>query len=209
MKKMEFYDVEDFCLEVIGMYEDFCGSPDYDIAIISKYDEAREIIEYLTRTFPLYDIHICPPVINGYLDEYIISINEDGLWCEPAKSENGYLYDESTVTYVMDNCSSAVLKQLGGAFKYEVCIHECFKDEECESCTISCCDCDIADFCDNFDDDYEYEDCELCDCAETSLEVDDDMHGFSISESNRNGNYSFSFYSTSKNLVDEMLALFK
>lgn len=208
MRKIEFYDVEDFCFEVDKMYTDFGGNLEYDIAIIAKYDEAREIIKYLTSAFTLYDIQICPPEINGYSDEYIISINDDGLWCEPAKSEKEYLYDESTVTYIMENCSSAVLPHLGGVFKFEVCIHEFCKDEEC------ICDCATCGVCPSYEEDLVNEldcagCCDLCDCKETVLDIDDDLRGFSISESNENGSYSFSFHSTDKELVDCMLNAFR
>lgn len=46
---------------------------------------------------------------------------------------------------------------------------------------------------------------ERCGCCES----DNDQHGFTISSSDINGSYSFSFYSTDKNLVAEMAKKFK
>lgn len=212
MKRIEFYDIEDFCTDVLVMYEDFCGNPDYDISIVAKYDEAREVVRYLSQEFPLFDIQLQSPTINGYLDEYLVSINEDGLWCEPAKNKNGYIDEDTTVTYVFDNCSSAVLKNLHSPFKFEVHIIDDCEYDDCESCTIPCCECDMADCCDDYEDDYEEDECEYCDvcgCADSTLEIDDDMHGFSFNQSDENGSYSCSFYSTNEDWVNEMLKIFR
>ena len=55
-----------------------------------------------------------------YYDEYRIALNQDGIWCEKFKRANGYFDDDATITYVMDNCSSAVFKHIDSEEIYEV-----------------------------------------------------------------------------------------
>ena len=40
-------------------------------------------------------------------------------------------------------------------------------------------------------------------------QIQEDTHGFTVSNSDKNGYYSYSFYSTDKNLVAEMAKRFK
>lgn len=194
MKNLCFYNYENFCEHVLEMYEGFCDNPDLDISIFTDKYSARKIIKELIKYKDICSLHIDTPW-NNKNDEYIISINDDGLWCEPAKNENGYLYDEPTVCYIFDSCSPAVLNNIDSLFKFNVRVDEmyCVEDEDCEDC--DCC-CDTSE-------EHTESDCFSC------VDLDDDMHGFSINQNNAHGSHSYSFYSTDKNLVQEMLNLFK
>lgn len=73
---------------------------------------------------------------DGYDDEYILSMNHNGIWLEKFKREDGkYLTDESTITYILDNCSSKVIPYYKGKNVYEVTVgdDDCNCDE-CEKC---------------------------------------------------------------------------
>lgn len=159
-----------------------------DIAIIAKYEEAREIIAELACIgHSLVSIRLDRPEWDNYYDEYLISLNQDGIWCEPMKVDGKYIKDESTMIYILDNCSSAVIPYCRGNILIEVGI----ADEEefnCDKCC-GCCECD----CDN----------------EISIESDDNMHGFTVNRSNENGYSSYSFYSTDIELVEQMAKMFK
>ena len=100
------------------------------------------------------------------------------------KKSFGYVYGDSVEIYVLDNCSSKVIPYCNGLRNIETTIGElCGSMCEYECC--GCCDCDDCD------------------------EHDNDMHGFSVNYSDEDGYCSYSFYSTDKDLVNELALLFK
>ena len=74
----------------------------------------------------------------GYDDvPYVISVcgidSEHEVWCEPMVRDNGkYIDDESSIIYVLDNCSSEVLKHLDSECIFEVEIGDECGCDECE-----------------------------------------------------------------------------
>ena len=140
MERLEFNDFEDFAFEVADAYDAIRDNYDFnDVAIIAKYEEARHIIEELINIgYTIQNIDIKSPEWD-YEDEYIISlasIDEGDIWCEPMIKNGDYLEDESAVIYVLDNCSSEVLKHLDSKCIFEVGIGDdgCGCDEcECTS----------------------------------------------------------------------------
>ena len=142
MKKINFEDYEDFTDAVADIYNDFCDDDNFDdVSVIAKYDDAREIItELICKGYEIHSIELNDPEFDGYDEEYIISLcntGDDGdIWCEPMVREGSYITDESSVIYVLDNCSSDVLKHLDGKFIYEVSIGE---DDDCEECSECAC----------------------------------------------------------------------
>ena len=142
MERLEFNDYEDFACEVADTFEDIRKNDDFDdIAIIAHYDEAKQIIrEILCLGYDINSIELKNPEL-GYDDvPYIISVcgieSEHEVWCEQMIRDNGkYIDDESSVIYVLDNCSSEVLKHLDSE-----CIFEVGISDECE-CECSECVC--------------------------------------------------------------------
>lgn len=194
MKRIYF---EDFTLLVCDISDKFNMVKDDfgDVAIIAKYKEAKEIIaELVCIGYSLESIEFDRPDWKNYYDEYLISLNFDGIWCQPMKVDGKYITDDSTITYILGNCSSTVIPQCKGKVVFEVGIVE---DEECEcdECC-GCCDCD----CDE-DDNYPHE-------VDSKDDESDNMHGFNVNKSDDNGYYSYSFYSTDKNLVEQMAKMF-
>lgn len=141
MERLEFNDYEEFACEVADTLDDIRRNDDFnDIAIIAHYDDAKYIIrEILCLGYDLNSIKLNNPEL-GYDDvPYIISVcgieSEYEVWCEPMVRDNGeYINDESSVIYVLDNCSSEVLKHLDSK-----CIFEVGIDDEC-----SCDGCECA-----------------------------------------------------------------
>ena len=76
------------------------------------------------------------PEWENYHDEYLISLNNDGIWCEPMKLDGKYLTDESTITYILDNCSSKVIPYCKGKTVYEVTVGDDVCD--CDECECAC-----------------------------------------------------------------------
>ena len=139
MKNLYFDDFEDFSCAVVDTYD----ALDYDfgdITIIAKYEEAKEIIsELLCIGYSLESIRMSRPEWENYHDEYLISLNNDGIWCEPMKLDGKYLTDESTITYILDNCSSKVIPCCKGKNVYEVTVGIEDDDCDCDDCSECAC----------------------------------------------------------------------
>ena len=140
MKNLYFYDFEDLACDIADRFDRLNKGNFEDIAVIAKPDEIKEIFKELVCIG--YDIcNITYEHIDwdGYDDEYILSMNHDGIWLEKFKREDGkYLTDESTITYILDNCSSKVIPYCKGKNVYEVTVgdDDCNCDE-CEGCTVN------------------------------------------------------------------------
>ena len=143
MERLEFNDYEEFACEVADTFDNIRYDDDFnDIAIIAHYDEAKQIIrEILCLGYDLKSIELKDPEL-GYDDvPYIVSVcgidSEHEVWCEPMIHDNGqYINDESSVIYVLDNCSSEVLKYLDSECIFEVSV----SDDECNynECECAC-----------------------------------------------------------------------
>ena len=139
MERLEFNDYEDFACEVADTFDSIRQNDDFDdIAIIAHYDEAKQIIrEILCLEYDINSIELKNPEL-GYDDvPYIISVcgidSEHEVWCEPMIRDNGeYIDDESSIIYVLDNCSSEVLKHLDSEYIFEVWIGDECGCDECE-----------------------------------------------------------------------------
>lgn len=204
MQNVYFEDYEGLANDIVKNLESIRKIDGYnDVAIVAKYEEARQIIKELVCIgYDLRSINLHDEMWENYDAEYVISItNIDGeneIWCEPMLREKGYLTDDSPVIYVLDNCSSKVIPYCKGKVIFEVTVGD--KEE---------CDCDCEEF------DYDFcAGCNSCECdkgndKEIAIEKDGDMHGFSVNRSGENGWSSYSFYSTNLNLVNEVAKLFR
>ena len=141
MERLEFNDYEEFACEVADTFDDICKNDDFDdIAIIAHYDDAKYIIrEILCLGYDINTIELKNPEL-GYDDvPYVISVcgidSEYEVWCEPMVRDNGkYIDDESSIIYVLDNCSSEVLKHLDSECIFEVGIGDECGCGECDDC---------------------------------------------------------------------------
>lgn len=189
MQNVWFEDFEDFACDIADKFDSIRELDEYnDVAIIAKYEEVRQIIkELLCIGYDLHSIVMHDEMWENYDAEYVISLlnidGEDEIWCEPMLRNSGYLTEEAPIIYVMDNCSSKVIPYCKGKVVFEVTVGE--EDYDCDECC-GCCECDNDD-----------------------TEFTEDTHGFTVSNSDENGYYSYSFYSTDKNLVAEMAKRFK
>ena len=139
MKNLYFDDFEDLACDIADKFDRLDKENFEDVAVIAKPNEVKEIFKELVCIG--YDIcNITYERIDWdcYDDEYILSMNHDGIWLEKFKREDGkYLTDESTITYILDNCSSKVIPYCKGKIVYEVTVGN--EDDEC--------DCDECDDC--------------------------------------------------------------
>ena len=139
MERLEFNDYEDLACDIADKFDELNKEEFEDIAVIAKPDEAKEIFkELVCMGYDICNITYERIDWDGYDDEYILSMNHNGIWLEKFKREDGkYLTDESTITYILDNCSSKVIPYCKGKIVYEVTVgkedDECDYDE-CEDC---------------------------------------------------------------------------
>ena len=137
MKNLYFDDFEDFSCTVADTY-DALDYDEEDVAIIAKYEEARQIVKELACIG--YDLHSIDidDEFDGYNAEYIITLYDNEIFCEPMLRENGYLTDDSPVMYILDNCSSKVIPYCKGKNVFEVTVGEDDCDcDECEGYTVN------------------------------------------------------------------------
>lgn len=196
MKKLYFNNYEDFSYNIADKYE-FIKYDEYnDVAIIAKYEEARRIIKKLLFIgYDLHNVEMHNDEWDGYDSEYIVSLCDNEIWCEPMKRENGYITDDSPVIYVLDNCSSKVIPYCKGKNVFEVSIGDDFDDEyDCGGCDIDEC---IG--CKEYDNSKK--------CVEYSKDSGGNMHGFTASKSNGNLYYSYSVYTSDTLSVKDIQSL--
>ena len=137
MKNLYFDDFEDLACSVADTYDSLKGEDYEDVAIIAKYEEARQIIkELLYIGYDIHSVNIIDEEYGEYDAEYIISLYGDEVWCEPMLREKGYITDDSPVMYILDNCSSKVIPHCKGKTVYEVTVGE--EDCDCDECECAC-----------------------------------------------------------------------
>ena len=193
MRDIHFNSYKDLAKEVTRAM-DYVES---SISIVCFYDAAREIIKdlLLTNRYSIADIEISSVECSGYDREYYISVekfSEKGkfnIWCETAMKKNSdkYIYCDSDLCYVMDNCHSSILSAIRSTIKCEVSIG----DDETDNGENDCC-------CNKLDATPKENACET-----------DDMNGFTISTSCEDKMQSLSFYSNRNDMIDAMLEWYK
>ena len=180
------------------MYVDDDENENYPIiSAYCKFDFAKELIETLVRMGNSIGciLELNDNDVSGYDKEFVVYLTKDGVTCEPAYCEDSYYFGGGDISYVHEDCNSALLKYIDSEYIYEFGI----KDEDscepkCGSECCGCCDCDE-------EDDYPHE-------VDYENNESDNMHGFNVNKSDDNGYYSYSFYSTDKNLVEQMAKMF-
>ena len=186
--------VEDYYAYKYENEEDF-----FVVSIVGHYEIIIELLnELVKRTkFKLYNIEIDLPEINGYEDEYIISIDSTGnFWCKAAKYGDNYIYVEDDIVYVHNDVNSKfIIKNKGVnmvAFTYDaddLTNDDISKDNKHNTP----CKCDK---CNERKKDS---------AVNISKDKDGKLHGFSASRSEGTNYYGYSFYTSED--MDEVLIL--
>lgn len=141
MKNLYFDDFEDLACDIADNFDELNKEKFDDITVIAKPDEVKEIFkELICIGYDICNITYERIDWDGYDDEYILSMNHDGIWIEKFKREDGkYLTDESTITYILDNCSSKVIPCCKGKNVYEVTVGIDEDDCDCDDCSEFAC----------------------------------------------------------------------
>lgn len=137
MRNIYFDNFEDLACSVADTYDLLKGEDFEDVAIIAKYEEARQIIkELLCLGYDVHSIEIHDDLWENYDAEYVVSLYENEVWCEPMLREKGYIDEDAPVIYVLDNCSSKVIPYCKGnnVFEVSIGVEEC----DCDECECAC-----------------------------------------------------------------------
>ena len=124
MERLEFLTYEDFACEIADKFDAVSAVDDCnDVAVIAKYAEIKEIFKELVCIgYDICNVELEFPDMDEYNDEYVLALSVSGIWIEKFKREHGYLDDISTITYILDNCSSKAISHCLGKKVYEVCV---------------------------------------------------------------------------------------
>lgn len=178
------------CKQFIDLNDTF-GS----ISVIALYNEAKQVIAACIQNgLDIASVKIDNTEYGDYYDEYIITIDQEGLWCEPFKRNGKYIHSESEIVYIFENCNCKVIERCHSDAIYEVCTDN--YNEEYIDADMLCGSCG-NDGIDN-----------KCDChieAEAEAEAEAELHSVSLTV-NQNGNFENYLYATSNKLsVNTML----
>lgn len=182
--------LECYCVLVDDLIDEYSTLRRYDnLSIYAPAYIVREILgRLLDETDDLW-VHADSDISLIYADgnDLVVTIACDGMiFIESAKHDGVIKSNEDCcLTYFYDGLGQKDLNVLEE--NAESILVFGFEDDDCEGC--------------------KSEDNELD--TELSIEPDGDMHGFSVNRSDENGYRSYSFYSTDKNLVNEMVKLFR
>ena len=162
--------------EIMTMYVNDEENDDYSlISAYCKFDIAKDLIETLIRMGnPLGNIIELEEYEISYYDrEFVVYLGKNGIACEKCYLDDTYYYGGGDISYVHDECSSALLKYIDSEYIYEFGI----KDEDsCEpKCGLDCCG-----LCDCNDEDFEEQSTKVAD-NKAECEVKSDENGYSIS----------------------------
>lgn len=140
MRNLYFDDFEDLACDIADTYDALDYDEEEDVIVIAKYEEARQIIkELLCLGYDAHSIEIHDDLWENYDAEYVVSLYENEVWCEPMLRENGYIEEDAPVIYVLDNCSSKVIPYCKGKTVYEVSVGIDEDDEcGCDECECAC-----------------------------------------------------------------------
>lgn len=188
IETLHFDDHLDMAFAISNKYEELTNEDELDtIDIIAKYEDAKEILRRLiTIGYSIACIDISDALANNYTDEYIISLYEREVWCEPAKRNNEYIsVEDSGCVYLLDNCNSKIIHKIIDAKEvYEVEVGEV--DDDCDCC------CEHCDCC--------HDDSATCDIY---VDEDDNVTGFSVHKDDKDSHMEFSYHSYGDEFLGE------
>lgn len=175
IKTLHFINYEELASALSDEYKEIKEKDDLDsVGVIAKYNDTKEIIVELIRLgYGIASIsEFSDGCWNGYNEEYLISLLEDEVWCQPIKIGNSYLTIGNKLTYLLDDCNSKIISYIDSPVIYEVSV-----GDECNG------DCDN---CNCYDETY----------LNTSEDEDGNTHGFTASKSDGDSYMSYSYYSS-------------
>lgn len=201
MKTLYFEDIEDLCLAANEMYDGH-----NEVMFICKYKDAKEILrELVFYDHKFKEILLGDPEWTGYEDEYYVTINDAGIWCEKAKPKDVYLYTGGDIVFISGDSNTKVLKRVNeDAIVYEYSFDEGENSEEYDDFCECCYDrkegkCFL-------DDEEKLKEGEI---HAAPIKEKDGVHGFSLNKYEDGAHRSYSYYSSDVLDEDTVLKILK
>lgn len=147
MKYTNFDNIADFCENIVDEFAEL-ENPEFNcINVIARYEYAKKIIQELILSgLEINSItDFAPFEQDGYDDEYIITIDEYGIWVQPEKYKDcdgkygEYINVFSDICYVMNDSNISILNYINHTSN-EVFIVKLTDNERCN-------DCDYENYC--------------------------------------------------------------
>lgn len=125
LEQLSFKNYEVLACDIADKFENIDDQYG-EISIVAKYYEAKDILKELVCIgYDIVSVELFSDNYKDYNDEYILSLNFEGVWCEQFKRDNEYcIEDKSNVIYIMDNCSSKVITYCKSKNVYEVSVDD-------------------------------------------------------------------------------------
>ena len=191
MHTLKCKSIEELVEVVVETYELLHGDDRY-VSFVAKYDRAKEILKELV--FYGYDINfieIAGAEIDGYVDEFDITILNDVVSCEKIKRGDRYYIAEPKFVFFDEEANSKCISSFLSDMKYEFQLTDEEEDNDIDQ-MIDCHDCD----------DY---DCDLrCQDEIPTVDFDKDGKGFKYEKSDATGYQSISYRSSEPVSKDDL-----
>lgn len=191
MHTLKCKNIEELVEVVVETYELLHGDDRY-VSFVAKYDRAKEILKELV--FYGYDINfieIAGAEIDGYVDEFDITILNDVVSCEKIKRGDRYCIAEPKFVFFDEEANSKCISSFLSDMKYEFQITNDESNDDADQ-MIDCHDCD----------DY---DCDLrCQDEIPTVNFDKDGKGFRYEKSDATGYQSISYRSSEPVSKDDL-----
>lgn len=135
IKTLHFEDYEDFACTVSDAYDRVKSNDDYNsVDVVAKYEDAKEIIrELFGMGYGIaFATEFASPEWDNYNDAFVVSLLDDEIWCEPVKRDEEYIFVETDIVYIFDDCNSKIVPKIESDEVYEVEIGDV--DYDCKNC---------------------------------------------------------------------------
>ena len=201
---MNRFLIEDLSEVACAMYDSIVDDCIDDVTFVGCYDDAVAIIKELLMFDEIlpYDIELEPVEMDNYDMEFYVTLDDElNIWCCKAYDveHKRYLYTDTDRLFIADDCSSAILKEIGcdEDSMYEVS-YDTFGDDECDG-NCACCQCGEND---EVDDNHE-------EVTRVAVDEDGKLRGFEKSWStHEDGLYyhsTYSYFSNNEDMLKNML----
>ncbi len=142
LDRLEFYCSFDLVEEIETIFAKI--DDDYPlISVYGKYDVIKTLLENLISDgFSIAnEIQLEDYETSNYDKEFVLYVNEDGINVEKTFMDDKYYYGGGNISFVHEDCSSALLKYIESDKVYEFGYSENYANDN-ESCDDEfCCDC--------------------------------------------------------------------
>lgn len=136
MKRIVFEDVHELSVEMLHDALNFSDC----VSAVCHYEIATALLSELIQSeVPIGQIDISDYEWSGYTKEYVVSLMDGNVYCNPAyvTEKRGYSHDTyletyADIMYVHQDCNSMVLKYIDCDRIFEFSVEEFDESDDCE-----------------------------------------------------------------------------